>query len=97
MKFCLFQPINIKHEHWLLLVLYPKLGEAIYFYNYLSFSDISKTLEPFFQYISCYCKLHNIEKNWKIVLHTLTPQQKKRYTLRRLSLFECIQSFDASG
>ena len=46
--------INIKNEHWVLLALYPKLGEAVYFDSLLSSSDISETLKPFFQYINCY-------------------------------------------
>ena len=58
-----------------MLVLYPKLGDQVYFDSFLSFSDISETLKPFFQYIICYCKLHNI-KTWEILVHTLTPQQE---------------------
>ena len=62
----LLVPINIKNKHWALLVLYPKLGDAIHLDSLLSFTDISETLRPFFQYINYYCKLHNVEKNWKI-------------------------------
>ena len=47
-----------------------------YFDSLLSFSDISETLKSFFQYINCYSKLHNIEKNWKILVHPLTPREK---------------------
>ena len=59
-----------------MLVLYPKLGDAIHLDSLLSFTDISETLRPFFQYINYYCKLHNVEKNWKILVHTLTPLRK---------------------
>ena len=66
--------INIENEYWVLLVLYPILGKAVYFYSLLSFSDISEKIQPLFPCINCYCKLHNIEKNWKILVHNLTPQ-----------------------
>lgn len=64
--------INIENEYWVLLVLYPILGKAVYFYSLLSFSDISEKIQPLFPCINCYCKLHNIEKNWKILVHNLT-------------------------
>ena len=94
----LLVPINIKNEHWALLVLYPKLGEAINLNSLLSFSDISETLRPFFQYINCYCKLHSIEKNWEILVHNGAPKQKNDIDCRvNQPLFEWIQSFDGSG
>ena len=80
-----------------MLVLYPKLGEAVYFDSLLSFSDLSETLKPFFQYINCYYKLHNIEKKLENLSSYSDALTRKQYRLRCPSLFKCIQSFDASG
>ena len=72
-----------------MLVLYPKLGETVYFDSLFSFSGISETLQSFFQYVNCYCKLHNIEKR-KILVHTLKPQQENDIYC---SVYLCLNAY----
>ena len=74
----------------MLLVLYPKEGKGVYFDSLLSFTNISETLEPIFQYLNAYCQIYGIKKNWRILNHSFAPQQSNDIDC---GLYLCINAY----
>ena len=85
-----FWHINVRNIHWVLLIIYPKLGKGIYFDSMLSVMDVKQTLAPIFQYIKCYYQIRKLQKKWRVYVHSLTPQQSNDIDC---SIYICINVY----
>ena len=73
-----------------MLSSHPKEGKGIYFDSLLSFTNIHKTRKPIFQYLNAYCQIYDIKKNWRILNHSLRPQQSNDIDC---GLYLCINTY----